>query len=218
VYWRWGNWSWRLEWAWGWRATWGVKIDDEDLTVGLSFLFGALWISVAHPRWLRWSRPAREVRLAFHDGAAFWTVWVDPGFWSSDDPRWRNGSFDFVDFLLGRTRYVVEVEREETVEVPMPERVYLATARLQRAEWRRPRWPFARRMRRVDFEMHEGHAIPFPGKGESEWDCGENATYSMTTPADTIADGIGNLVASVLQSRRRYGGRNWRPEAGRVVS
>jgi hypothetical protein len=57
--------------------------------------------------------------------------------------------------------------------------------------------------------------VPFPGKGENSWDCGEDATHGYYGPAASIEDAVGNLVTSTLKRRRKYGGRDWKPEAVR---
>lgn len=91
----------------------------------------------------------------------------------------------------------------------MPEHPYPATVRLFESTWKRPRWPFARRMVRAEIEVEGG--IPHPGKGENSWDCDDDATYSLTCQARTAEDAVAKLVGSVLRDRRNYGGRSWRP-------
>src|SRR5690606_25314615 len=78
-------------------------------------------------------------------------------------------------------------------------------ASLYISTWKRPRWPFATRIRRVQIDMDKDEQIPVMGKGENSWDCGEDATYGITVAADTIEAGVAKLVESILRSRRRYG-------------
>src|SRR5690606_38230523 len=78
--------------------------------------------------------------------------------------------------------------------------------------WSRPRW-FPKMVKRIEIEM--GEPIPHQGKGENSWDCGVDGTYSYTAPAESIADGVGGLVGSVLSTRIRYGGwRDWNFQRG----
>ena len=153
---------------------------------------------------------SRQVRVSFHEAVLYWNVWTHPGEWHSSTPRWRDGSLDFADVLLGR-RVVEEreLERAEKVEIPMPEGIYLATVRLEHVETKRPRWfGSSFRCARVDPET----PIPVPGKGENAWDCGEDALYSSSVPdVRTVPEAVGRVVASVLRSRERHGGRGWRP-------
>lgn len=90
----------------------------------------------------------------------------------------------------------------------MPEGTYVATARLTEDVWRRSRW-FSKIVKRVEIEIPSG--IPLAGKGESSWDCGDNAIYSMCSPAKSIGEGVGRLVGTLLHDRVRYGGyEDWK--------
>jgi len=157
---------------------------------------------------------AREFSLQVHDWAIWWSVWTDPNGWSSKRPRWRNGAFHVLDALLGKAKHSsVELKRVSVV-VPMPEGVYGGECALTEDTWQRPRW-FAKRLRRATVEMRE--PIPFPGKGENDWDCGEDALYGLTAPASTVAEAVAATAASALRSRERYGGIDYVPEKLRSV-
>ncbi len=210
-YFKFGKWSITLEWAWGLRATWKVQIDDEDLTFGTSFIFGCLWLSIAHNKWLRWPHDPREIGLFIHDWTIHWKTWANPHSWSSTTPKWKDGWFNIADFVLGKEIYSSDPITTEEVTIPIAERNYHATAKLENCTWKRSRWPWPKHLRRVDITMHDGNEIPVPGKGENEWDCGEDATYSMITTADSISEGINNLISDVLKTRNKYGGKDWKP-------
>jgi hypothetical protein len=62
----------------------------------------------------------------------------------------------------------------------------------------------------VDLDMKRD-PVPFPGKGENSWDCGEDASYGFGCAAETLEEGIGKFVASKLRDRGRNGGRGWTP-------
>lgn len=152
----------------------------------------------------------RETEWRIHSNALWWSVWAPEGSWHSKCPKWRHGSWH----PLGHGRRMSEeLIKTEEVEVPMPERTYRATATLSKCTSGYERLPrlFDREWFGVEIKMHAGEQIPHPGKGENSWDCGEDATYSMSTAARSIEEGIGQLVGSVLRSRRRHGGRSWRP-------
>lgn len=181
-------------------------------------------------RWAQWiserltQAGAYEDRsVAFHvcrtDGSAMdlpgqlrWNLWTPDSMWSSKTPRWRNGHFHWADVVLGRVDYTDRTIDTVDVIVPMPEGTYAGTVKVFESTWRRRRFPFlSMSMRRTTVDVPEG--VPHPGKGENAWDCGEDATYSLTSPATTPSEAVGVLVASVLERRQRYGGKNWRPEA-----
>lgn len=146
----------------------------------------------------------RECSLRVHH----WAVWINPWSreheWRSEDPWWIRGLVIHLDDLIfGRDKYSEHDLETRAVLVPMPEGSYKATARLFESTWARPRW-FARRLLRVELDIKGG--IPHEGKGENSWDCGEDATFGTTCPAETIEEGIAKLVESVLESRHRRGG------------
>lgn len=154
----------------------------------------------------------RDFSLSFHDHAVWWNVGADDMGWSSKTPRWRDGSWH----PLGRNcrQGKPELLEEREVLVPMPERSYRAVARLERTRWGFDKLPrlFDRVDYHVNLKMLDGEQVPFPGKGESDYDCGEDAAFGMSAPGRTIEDGVGELVASVLRSRHRHGGPNWKPQ------
>lgn len=211
----------------GWRPAISFRSDDEGVHfhVGLPGL--ALYLSLEGFPWLRrmqpkvyqettypalapgyWAIANRAVSLYIHSGMLWWRLWTNPDEWHSKTPRWRDGNFSPMDFFFGRTDYSTrDLSTTETV-VPMPERAYPCTVRLFESTWQRPRWPWPQRLVRADVDVPGG--IPHPGKGENSWDCGEDATYSMTCPATTVEQAVARMVESVLKDRRRYGGSvNW---------
>lgn len=156
-------------------------------------------------------RTAKELRLSIgrHPLTLRSKIWTDP--WSEDDaPKWRDLYIELRPLIFGRAKYHREVIEEREVLIPMPERAYPATAVLTECTWTHQRfgWP-RKRVVRVELEVPGG--IPVPGKGENAWDCGDDATLGMTTPADSIPEGIAHLVQSLLTKRERYGGRHWAP-------
>lgn len=180
-----------------------VGYEDEG-GWGLCLAFAPIFFSVGVelPRFLS-LRNSREVKVSIHGGTIWWSIWSDP--WGDDRKlsRLRHGNFAFVDFLLGRPVYSEKVLEKREVVVPMPEKSYSATAELLEATWTRPRW-FARTIKRCKIDVPEG--IPHAGKGENSWDCGDDATFGLTTAARSITDGVGILVGHCLSDRVRYGG------------
>lgn len=161
----------------------------------------AIWLTL-EARWA-WLPQNRRCEISFHH----WTIWVHPWSkaheWTRSDPWWVRGfSINLPDLFLGRAKHSEESFSTHEVVVPLPEGSYPATVRMFESTWKRPRW-FARRLLRAEINVPSG--IPHDGKGESSWDCGEDATYGLTCCADSKEDAIGKLVASVLTSRRKHG-------------
>jgi hypothetical protein len=155
-----------------------------------------------------WSTNGRTMGIRLFDSTCWLDFWNDPMEWNHDDPWWWHISIHPVDIIFGRTKYEEKTLTTERVIVPMPEGPYPATVRIHEDAWRRPRWPWVwKRMVRSDIVPDE--PIPFPGKGESEYDCGEDATHSSTSSGETALDAVLYLVESVMQRRIRYGS-GWR--------
>lgn len=183
---------------------------DDSVVFHLSFPPVSFWLGIRSPfpfEWWKkhWGYEEMELSVRVFDWAIWWNFWTPAHSWSNKTPKYRNGNWHFLDTLLGDHKHSdVDLSTTEVV-IPMPEGNYPATVRLFESTWKRPRW-FARRLVRADIKMHEGYAIPAPGKGESSWDCGDNPTLSMTTPASTVEEAIAAMVKSSLRTRRRHGG------------
>lgn len=145
------------------------------------------------------------VSFWWFESTFWWDIWHDADSWSSRDPRWRSSSVCPADVLLGRHEYQSKVLSVHDAVIPMPEGPYPAVATLTEDSWTRSRfsWP-AKVLRRATVEMKI--PIPHQGKGENSWDCGVDATHSLTCPAENIEDAVGQMVQAVLKWRRQYDG------------
>jgi hypothetical protein len=145
----------------------------------------------------------RETGFSIHD----WTIWFE--FWqktmesSSSDPWYRRFAFAPIDFLLGRHKYSEKPLYEEDVEIPMPEKTYKGHVKIYEASWKRPLWPFTKRMVRSSIDVPEG--LPHAGKGENSWDCGDDAIYAQHSAAATPKAAVEAIIASAMRNRKRYG-------------
>lgn len=215
------GWSWRL---FGHNCGFGFQVQQGDGVgfrwhVALPWLISLWWhvhggVAARLATWLL--RGAghgdREITVDVHSWALWWSVWQDPNGWEAATPRWRHGSWHVLDALLGRARYSSRVIQQCSALVPMPERSYHAVVTITEATWRRPRW-FPRRVLRGEVDLKRD-PIPFPGKGENAWDCGEDACYGLYGFAATTTEQcVAAVVESVLGSRRRHGGSvDWRTD------
>lgn len=100
-----------------------------------------------------------------------------------------------------------------SVMIPMPEGDYPAFLRIQRTVRGRKRWPLGRKVGyATDLEVPGG--IPFPGKGESSYDCDDDGLYGQSAPGQDVEAAIVKAVSSVLTSRARYGSLSYVPSGG----
>ena len=127
--------------------------------------------------------------------------WVRENDWCRRDPWWRRSvRLRVCDWLLGPVRYESSKGEPFEVFVPMPEGSYRATATPKTAVWRR-RFGIRKQHDEVWLDIPGG--IPFSGKGENSWDCGDDGLWGIG--GDTVEDAIANAVRSALRSRGRYG-------------
>lgn len=213
-----------LHWSWNHWASFAhayVELGGEDdLTIGIAAPPVAYWFSVGRlPRALMdalpwaWRREGRgyhnprRIGIGLHDAAIWWDIWADGHEWRASDPKWMHGSWHPLDTFFGRHEHKERTIEEREVSIPMPERGYPAKVRMAVETWERPRWPFwpmRTEIVRAHIDVPEG--IGMPGKGENDYDIGDDATYGLTCEARTVEDGVGKLVASVLRDRQRRGG------------
>lgn len=115
-----------------------------------------------------------------------------------------------IDRLLGKMQHSKEIlESNIPVQVPMPEGIYNGVVQLTRDIWKRPRWPFKTVTYYSEIKVPGG--VPFPGKGENSYDCGEDAIMSTSAKGQRASDAVSNMVKSVLRNREKNGGKDWRP-------
>lgn len=139
-------------------------------------------------------------------GGCLWMEhpWVRQDEWRRSDRWWRKQCvLHVVDWLIGKMRYTATEEKPVQVFVPMPEGCYRATAKLRHAV-RRRRWYWP-----VDYQhtydIDVPGGIPFAGKGENSYDCGDDGLFGISGDFPTIEKAIAAVVESVLRSRRRHG-------------
>lgn len=218
-----------LRFEWSFRAKYqlaGVSLKTDGDTGGLQLHAGlfptSLWLTlpIRLPRLMALLKKNvygqhtfMDVHVATEDVVLRWQFGGNDFEWSNKTPKWKNGSFNLSDFALGRRDYEEGEAEVHSVKIPMPEGAYDATVKLHTDTWRRARW-FPVSIHRATIDVPVG--IPFPGKGENSYDCGEDATYGFTGPVESLEDAIGKQVSSVLRNRRRYGGWNTKYPAPEV--
>ena len=183
----------------------------EDITLSFGFLV-QFYISLNVHKINSWL-----YRHKLQDRALKFDIWFKEGVLISinlfaktmeskkGDWKWF---WNMSDILKGKARVSKKVIEEKDILVPMPEKSYKAHAILADWTWHYPRW-FSLTIRRCEIELEEG--IPHAGKGENSYDCGDDATFGVTTgKIKNIAVAVGNLVGSTLDIRVRYGGwKDW---------
>lgn len=147
---------------------------------------------------------ALEFDIGFSDGLSVrLNLMTDTMSWKRGDWNWY---WNITDSLKGKANVLKKIIEERDIVIPMPEKSYNAHAILADWTWKYPRW-FSRTIRRCEIDIPEG--LPHPGKGENSWDCGEDATFAITTSEiRNIPEAVGQLIGSVLERRVRYGGWN----------
>lgn len=134
------------------------------------------------------------------------------------------------DFLLGKREHTTdELRVYEGVKLALPEGVYEGTVTFKRERYTRPRrW----RPYRDDIigEWASEKWLPFPGKGENSWDCGDDGfkehtstirryvnQSSLAVDSEDAAKVVADTIRQVLRYRARHGGLTWEPEGMGVM-
>lgn len=210
---RWNIGAYRVEWAWKLRPSrWEIggykerENWDDELGRFVALMFVRLW----------WHRPSRSTdkwpkshRRGWTLDARCWQRW-----WGNPDGdgedrvyfRWRDAVLDWV---FGKTVCIHEsawesiVRKPHQIRIPLPEGEYEAEAVFEHRVWLRPRWPFHRYRTYTDVRVKEG--LPFEGKGENSWDCGEDATMGYSVQGHDLEKAVAEGVRITLRNRERYG-------------
>lgn len=190
------------------------------LSLAIPFLF-ALYLSLERAKWVKrlpgvqwvsgdYNSGERELRIAVHDNAVWWNIWING--MGMRESSWRDNCFHFDDFFLGRSKHSATPRQYCTAVLEMPEGFYTARIVLFTSTWKRPRWPFATSVALADVEIEGG--VPVPGDGENDWDMDDDAIFSSTLPAATVEEALSAVRESAMRDRRRNGGEHWVPADG----
>lgn len=196
--------------------------DDAIMfALAIPFLF-AIYLSVDKAKWVKhlpgvkwvdgdYNSGEREIRIAIHDNAVWWNLWINST--GIRSRSWRDGCFHFDDFFLGRNKYSESERQRHEVFLAMPEGFYPVVVELFTSTWKRKRWPWAKSIERANVEIEGG--LPVPGDGDNDWDLDDDAIFSSTFPASTVEDALSAVRESAMHDRRRKGGgEDWQPSAG----
>lgn len=198
---------------WGrWHAEWACLKWHRWFSIGLqkggydsnriTFSVAVPWFHLYIGREFSRCFADREFTVYWYEGCLWLKLWIDDH-WIRDRPWHRNPICLHVwEWIVGRHRCeIVEGDERINVLVPMPEGAYRGTIREQRFI-RSYRFGITKAQVSYWLEIERG-GLPFSGKGENSWDCGDDGLCGIG--GDTPEQAIGNAVASALKSRRRYG-------------
>lgn len=151
----------------------------------------------------------KDTSISFHSNTVWINIFTDNSIWESKAKWWKQRQFsiNFETLILGKRTYERKLLDEIDTVIPMPEGNYKAHIKIEELIHRRPRWFDKKYIQAI---VEPDKPIPYPGKGENSWDCGEDGLHSMSCPAKNFEDAIAATVQSVLRDRRRYGYNiNW---------
>jgi hypothetical protein len=223
----------RLEWHLGKYAGhlgasfdwgWGDSNDEIMLHVGIPYL-ASLYLTLEHviPEWLRpidyiippeqrhpgsdgkiWG--SREIGVRVHDGSIWLSFWHE---WTGWGPH-RQKVIHVVDTLLGRGERGEKQLGIYDETLSLPEGDYPVTVQIVESSFTRPRWPWPT----VDIfaRVESERWIAFPGRGEAEWDMGDDATRSHSANTTIPTEAVESFRQWILDRRLRYGGADWMPQ------
>lgn len=223
----------RAEWSllrrgFGWGFQLGRNGDESDIGLDLhAGRLGSVWLRLRSP-WTKWANIERQgdddrewykarhygICLFPFDGCWFRFQWdARDGEWSRGQPWYREITFGERHLWGLRSHDTVSEDQGECM-IPMPEGQYRATWERVTTRRRFVRFPGTLRNRwqrpTSYYRLDIPGGIPHWGKGENSWDCGMDGLCG--TSGRTLAEAIGNAIASSLRDRDRYGGPSDLPE------
>lgn len=196
-------------------------LSDQAIIFGVRIPFLlSLWFSLERAKWVRrlpgiryvpggYSRGERELSIHYSDGSIWWNLWVDPFAIARD---WRDHSFHLDCFFFGWPTYSESQRIATNTYLNMPEGKYPCVVELYTARWKRPRWPWPKTIQRANVIVEGG--VPIPGKGDNDWDMGDDFLYDSTFPAKTVIQALAEVEQSVARTRIKYASEGWTPDAG----
>lgn len=161
----------------GFKFKWGGEERDLQTMLGLGFI--TIWFTPEG--WCKY-KTEYSTGIMYYRGAITFNLWTPERLFGKPLPWYKERSYYInpwervKDRVLGKKKYSTEVISEHN-EVITLEKDYPVLVSMQIATWKRPRW-FPMRLYRPELEMLV--PIPFPGKGENSWDCGDDAVHSTT--------------------------------------
>lgn len=207
-------WKFRVEWCL-WSRRCGLNFEmgrsgDDTALLGIALPPFSFWFGIEAPTnsWLYRIAPerGREFRAYFFERAFWLTIWGREWEHRSSDPWWIRGvTIHFDDMLLGSAKCTVtETKPRERIVIHLDGREYHGEASFERRVWKRPRW-FAKVRESTWISMDAGHGLPHAGKGESGYDCGDDALYGWGVDGFDVERCIESGIERVDKYRKRYG-------------
>ena len=208
--------AWRFHFEWHlWRRACAVGFEmdrhgDDTVLLNISIPPVSLWFGVEAPwnSWLRRLAPesGREFRAYFSEWAFWFIPWGRKHEWRARDPWWIRGfTLHLDDLLLGKRKCTVEeVRPRERICIQLDGREYHGEAQFERRVWKRPRW-FSKVRESTWIDMDPQDGLPHAGKGESGYDCGDDALCGWGCAGHDVDRCIAHGVSRVNEYRERYG-------------
>jgi hypothetical protein len=201
----------RIEYGWRWfdkefgafgvgwsHSDGGYEGDESQTYLRLGFL--KLWITRDLQRYRN-----PEWRYGWELSLTLWQRWFGEQTGNSETEQatfclWRERLLDWV---FGKTVCTVTHGRKHDILIHMPEGDYPAVAKYEWRCWTRPRWLFHRMRLSTDVDIPKG--IPFQGKGENSWDCGDDGLFGSGCAGHDLEKAASTMREIVMHDRRKYG-------------
>jgi len=186
--------------------------NQDDGKIYIGFILGRVWIGFK-------PRAQEPSRTGFEIGRNFFYFWWKYKENYYGDPTQGKQICCFwwdklKDIVMGSTLYTKYERWPENGFIEMPEGKYPAKFTFTTSCWTRPRSPFHKVRKSTNVEIEIG--IPFSGKGENSWDCGEDALLATGHQGWDIEACANYVRNEVLKDRERQCDPQCWPESPEV--
>lgn len=209
---------------------WGCRLDGlsvsistgdmEDMGPGfhIRLFFPYLYVRLTHPIFRKIF--TKEKELGFYINSEYLQLNL---FTSESDCEYNNKRSKFYnirDILFGDFKYTKNDIKSFPVVIPLPEGSYNGVATISERIWKRSKIPFISQYK-IDTWIELEKGLPFPGKGENSWDCGEDAIHGYGCSSIEYYDVVAKGVELCMRNRSKYGSNDWIPghfSNGKLIS
>lgn len=185
-------------------ATIEFDFDNGALKFRLSPLLCSFYFAIEQVLTYKPDRGKRMLGFSWFREYIWIYCWSERDSSSSSDPWWKNITINLERTFLGKWEFRKELISKVDTVLALPEATYPVHMEFYRCTRYYTRFSYTTKPYTMS-EMKMEKGIKVPGKGESEWNCGDDATFGLWCQADSVPKALSKLLETIVEDRMRYG-------------